>query len=197
MSMIYSLVSRDQVVLTDFTPHSGNFSQVALDVHHPPFRSLPKLTCKKHLDSTPLPTILISFMGYAGAIFGGAIIYLLASFHHKAARIFSITLLILFISSIVFWVRDVLTFIIIICLILLVAVQFKLPNSIYLQRALKVLGLVVLINSLFSPLYLIDGRSRGDGAALAQLTFIPEIVWVILWSSIAIAALYWLAKKSR
>ena len=30
--MIYSLVAREQVVLVDYTPHSGNFSQVALDV---------------------------------------------------------------------------------------------------------------------------------------------------------------------
>jgi hypothetical protein len=30
MSMIYSLVARENVVLTDYTSFSGNFSQVAL-----------------------------------------------------------------------------------------------------------------------------------------------------------------------
>jgi hypothetical protein len=30
--MIYALVSREQVVLCDYTSHSGNFSQVSLEV---------------------------------------------------------------------------------------------------------------------------------------------------------------------
>lgn len=32
LSMIYSFIAREQVVLTDYTSESGNFSQVALEV---------------------------------------------------------------------------------------------------------------------------------------------------------------------
>ena len=54
----------------------------------------------------------------------------------------------------------------------------------------------MLINSLMSPLYLLDGQARGDGAALADLTFIPEVIWVAIWFSVALFAIYRLSKVS-
>lgn len=56
MSMIYSLVSREQVVLVDYSAFSGNFSQVALEVLHLSIRFLEKPIYQKLLDSLPLPT---------------------------------------------------------------------------------------------------------------------------------------------
>lgn len=56
MSMIYSLVARDQVVLTDYSAHQGNFSQVSLEVSHRQRRSSARPTCPKPSDSTSLPT---------------------------------------------------------------------------------------------------------------------------------------------
>jgi hypothetical protein len=47
-----------------------------------------------------------------------------------------------------------------------------------------------------SPLYLLDGQARGDGAALADLTFIPEVIWVAIWFSVALFAIYRLSKVS-
>jgi len=62
--------------------------------------------------------------------------------------------------------------------------------------ALKLTGILVLVNSLYSPWYLIDGRSLGDGAALAELTMIPEFIWVLIWSLLGLLSLVILAKKS-
>jgi len=139
--------------------------------------------------------LLISFMGYAGAILWGSLIYSIASINRKVAKNFSALIMLLIITSLIFWVRDVLTFIIVSIVLGLFFIQFKLPNSAHLQKILKLTGMMVLLNSLLSPLYLLDGRSLGDGARLANITFIPELIWVIIWSISAVYALIILSKK--
>lgn len=139
-------------------------------------------------------SILISLMGYGGAILWGGLLYSLASMHRNIARVFSIILLCLLSASILLWVRDLLTLFIILVLIVLVASQLKFSSHKILQKLLQVTGLLVLINSLMSPLYLLDGQARGDGAALADITFIPEIFWVVLWFSAALFMTYRLSK---
>ncbi|NQY49130.1 MAG: M50 family metallopeptidase, partial [Colwellia sp.] len=54
-----------------------------------------------------------------------------------------------------------------------------------------------LLNCLFSPTYLFDGRDLGDGAALASMTMVPELVWVLIWCVLAMAALYSLIKTNQ
>lgn len=139
-------------------------------------------------------TLLISLMGYGGAILWGGLLFSLASMHRNIARAFSIILLCLLSASILLWVRDLLTLFIVLVLILLVAAQLKFSSHKMLQKLLQVTGLLVLINSLMSPLYLLDGQARGDGAALADITLIPEIVWVIIWFSAALFMTYRLSK---
>ena len=68
---------------------------------------------------------------------------------------------------------------------------FKLLTFMYL------FGLLILLNSVSSPYYLLDGRHIGDGATLATMTFIPEMLWVFIWFSIAVLALYSLYKSSK
>jgi hypothetical protein len=140
---------------------------------------------------------LISFMGYAGAILWGSMIYSLASIHRKVAQVFSVLLMCLLVFSIVLWVRDLLTFIIVSVLLMLVIAQFKFSSQRYRQKMVQITGLLVLLNSLQSPLYLLDGRSLGDGSALAQLTFIPELVWVLIWFAMALFAAFLLSKYTR
>jgi hypothetical protein len=141
--------------------------------------------------------LVISFAGYAGATLWGWGIYKLASTHQKVAQIFSIVIFILLITSIVFWGRDLLTWIILSVLALLFLVTIKLYKTSYLQRLMQLFGLLILLNSLSSPSYLLDGRHLGDGAALASSTFIPEFIWIFIWFSIALFALYNLYKASR
>jgi hypothetical protein len=139
-------------------------------------------------------SLLISLMGYGGAIIWGGLLFSLASVHRNIARVFSIVLLCLLTTSILLWVRDLLTLFIVLVLVLLVAAQLKFSSHKALQKMLQVTGLLVLINSLMSPLYLIDGQAKGDGAALANITLIPEIVWVALWFVSALFMTYRLSK---
>jgi hypothetical protein len=139
-------------------------------------------------------SFLISLMGYGGAIIWGGLLFSLASVHRNVARVFSIILLCLLSSSILLWVRDLLTLFIVLVLIVLVAAQVKFSSHKSLQKMLQVTGLLVLINSLMSPLYLLDGQAKGDGAALANITLIPEIVWVAIWFVSALFVTYRLSK---
>tara|TARA_R110001592_G_scaffold1774_8_gene10499 strand:+ start:712 stop:1395 length:684 start_codon:yes stop_codon:yes gene_type:complete len=142
-------------------------------------------------------SFIISFAGYAGATLWGWGIYKLASAHQKVAQVFSILLFILIVSSIVFWGRDLLTWFILGVLAVLFLLTIKLKKIHYLQRLMQLFGLLILLNSLSSPSYLLDGRHLGDGAALAAMTFIPEIIWVLIWFSIALLALYSLYKATK
>jgi hypothetical protein len=140
---------------------------------------------------------VISFAGYAGATLWGWGIYKLASAHKKIAKVFSILLFLLLLSSIVFWGRDILTWFILGVLAFLFLLTIKLHKTHYLQRLLQLFGLLILLNSLSSPSYLLDGRHLGDGAALASITYIPEFIWVLIWFSIALFALYSLYKTTK
>ncbi len=138
---------------------------------------------------------VISFLGYAGATFWGWAIYRVASAHKRAAQVFSVIMLLLLASSLVFWVRDLLTIIILLVLAIMFVLTVKMRQLNILQLLIQFLGLSILLNSLFSPTYLLDGRDLGDGAALAAITFVPEFIWVISWFALALAALYLLAKR--
>ncbi len=142
-------------------------------------------------------SFLISFSGYAGASLWGWLIFKLANSHQRIAQIFSGLMIALLLASIVFWARDVLTMIILSCLAVMFVFTVKMRRLYYLQLFLKFFGLSILLNSLFSPTYLFDGRDLGDGAALSSMTMVPEIVWVISWCAIAIVALYSLIKSNK
>ena len=142
-------------------------------------------------------SFVISFAGYAGATLWGWGIYKLASAHQRAAQIFSAIVFILLIFSIIFWGRDLLTWFILAVLAMIFLLTVKLQRVHYLQRLMQLFGLLILLNSLSSPSYLLDGRHLGDGAALASMTFIPEIIWVLTWFSLALLALYSLYKAAR
>jgi hypothetical protein len=75
--------------------------------------------------------------------------------------------------------------------------KFKYSKLSYLQVSLQLTGALILLNSVKSPWYLIDGRNIGDGAALSQLTGIPEFLWVVVWFSIGVGGIVWLARTSK
>lgn len=137
---------------------------------------------------------VISFFGYAGAVFWGIIIYYFAAMHQRVAQIFSAIIIVLLLSTIIFWVRDLLSFVIMAVLLAIILIKFKLQNLRYFQTLLQIIGAAILLNSIKSPWYLIDGRSLGDGATLANLTAIPEFVWVCIWFALGIVGLIKIAK---
>ena len=138
-----------------------------------------------------------SFMGYAGASLWGALIYALASMNQKLTRVISSVIIGLLLLSCVLWTKDLLTLIILITLVLLFSFKLTLSDNRFAQKALQLIGLTVLLNAFMSPFYLLDGRALGDGASLAELTFIPEIVWVLIWSAFSGVLLFKLASLHK
>jgi hypothetical protein len=138
--------------------------------------------------------VIISFFGYAGATFWGWAIYRLAYAHQRAAQVFSGIMLLLLACSLIFWVRDILTLFILLILAAMFVMAIKVRQLATLQLLMQFFGLSILLNSLFSPTYLLDGRNLGDGAALASASFIPEFIWVLIWFVLALVATYSLAK---
>jgi len=140
----------------------------------------------------------ISFFGYAGAILWGGLIYSFAGQHQRLAQFFSAFIILLLSASILLWVRDLLTIIILASLITMFIMTIKLKRLTMLQKFVQLLGIIVLLNSLFSPLYLLDGRNLGDGATLSSSTGIPEVLWVTIWSGLALAMIVFLSRlKAR
>ncbi len=137
---------------------------------------------------------LISFSGYAGAIGWGVLLFKVANFRQAFSRYITYVVLFLLITSCVLWVRDVLTLLICLVLIALFLATSKLKNYWVFPILLKVMALMVLLNGFQSPLYLIDGRGIGDGSALADITYIPEVVWIVIWAALAGYSLYRLSK---
>ena len=140
--------------------------------------------------------LLISFMGYAGASIWGAMLFSIASVNKRLALMFSSALMALLVLCLIFWVRDVLTLVIVALVLALLVLPYKFKKIHYLQPFMQLTGMMVLLNSLYSPLHLFDGRSIGDGAALANITLIPELVWVAIWMAIAAFSLYLLSKST-
>ncbi|TRX57128.1 M50 family metallopeptidase [Thalassomonas sp. M1454] len=140
---------------------------------------------------------LIAFSGYAGAVAWGVLIYKIADLKSSYSKYFSYFILALLVISSVLWVRDFLTLFICALLIALFLLSVKISHFQLLPLVLKIIALMVLLNSFQSPLYLIDGRGIGDGSALSQLTFIPEFVWIAVWTGLGAISIYRLGRKGK
>ncbi len=139
---------------------------------------------------------LVSFAGYSGAIIWGAIIYLGARSPGGSSRWMAAVVLSLMIISGLLWARDIITILIMLVISGLLYASFTYVKGQLFHRLMAFSGIYVLVSAARSPLALIDGRDRGDGAALSDLTYIPEIIWVAVWSLMAIATLVVLWKMS-
>jgi hypothetical protein len=134
---------------------------------------------------------LVSFSGYSGAVLWGALLYrVVGATNQHLARFLVAILGILVLVSGILWVRDlVTTFIFAVILVMIIAAhavgRFQLT-----QWVVRFIALYVMLSAARTPLYLLDGRSRGDGEALASMTYVPEILWVLIWEVIALWALW-------
>jgi hypothetical protein len=73
----------------------------------------------------------------------------------------------------------------------------KLQDTRIVKSALKFIGIFVLLDAIKAPLHLIDGRHYGDGARLADLTGIPELIWVLVWLVLGLIGAFFLWKKNK
>ncbi|MES9831716.1 MAG: M50 family metallopeptidase [Candidatus Thiodiazotropha sp. DIVDIV] len=139
---------------------------------------------------------LILFSGYAGSGLWGSLIYFLSSIgEEKRSKAIAFTMSALVIITGLLWARDAVTFV-----ILGVIASIFILSSVYFSNKLthsvtSFIALYVALNAFRSPLDLLDGRDIGDGSALADLTMLPEVVWILSWCGISFFFLYLLFRK--
>lgn len=136
-------------------------------------------------------SFLISFFGYFGSAVWGLLVYLVAdNMKPRSAHIVMGLLIAAFFLVMVLWAENTSTFIILAVMITLFSASFKYADSKALKSLLQFIGIFVLLDAIRSPLALIDGRDRGDGARLADLTFVPELVWIGVWMLSGLSMLF-------
>ncbi len=141
---------------------------------------------------------LITNAGYIGATIWGYLIYEMADeLSPKNTNRVAAGIAILIALTTLLYARDTISWLILGALCALFLSILKLRHATLMKSALKFIGIYVLLDAIRSPLYLIDGRDIGDAAALAKSTFLPEIVWILLWFCFALFAAYHLYKHNK
>lgn len=132
---------------------------------------------------------LEALAGYGGTVVWGALIYLPAGERQRAAVWLAGLLAAVVLLSTLLWVRDLqsLTIAGIIAAVLITILRLRRHFSVAL--VVQFAGLYVMANAVRAPLRLVDGHHNGDGATLADLTGVPELIWVLLWEALAVGAL--------
>jgi len=142
-----------------------------------------------------IPSV-ISFAGYAGAVIWGCFLYILGiSSSVKTTRYLSVIFAVAILLTLLLWMKGHSSNYIIMPFIisLFFLAFYSAENHAYIpQLFLKFSGVYVVISAIRSPLYLIDGKAIGDGAALQQSTGLPEAVWITIWLGFACAGLFFL-----
>ncbi|MBL1277655.1 MAG: M50 family metallopeptidase [Ectothiorhodospiraceae bacterium] len=134
---------------------------------------------------------LISFAGYAGAAVWGSLLVLTVVHAGQRRAHFVAGFLALFVlMSGVLWARDLITIPILAVITGLCVLAYRYGARKPVEYFMQFMGAYVILDALKSPLYLIDGRSLGDGAALAEITLLPEIAWVGIWEVFALLCVW-------
>jgi hypothetical protein len=141
---------------------------------------------------------IIAFSGYAGSAIWGMLIYLCAgTLSPTNSKIMVAIMLVMLVTTIVLWAHDLVTLIILAGLLLMYCLPLYRSLWMSISSLIQLVGIYVLLESIRSPLYLIDGRDLGDGNALARLTGVPEIIWVGGWFFISLCCLFFLRGASK
>ncbi|MEN8132596.1 MAG: M50 family metallopeptidase [Pseudomonadota bacterium] len=133
---------------------------------------------------------LVLISGYAGSALWGCLVYLsVTSGKARSANIIAAMLAALVTLTGVLWARDLVTILILLAIVGLFAAAYRYGSRQLTRRFVEFIGVYVVLDAIRSPFSLIDGQSLGDGSALTDMTYIPEIIWIMLWSLMAISCL--------
>lgn len=137
---------------------------------------------------------LILFSGYAGSALWGTLIHGSVSARHAKAIALALSLCVSLAGLL--WVRDWITPGILLCIVAMFLLAYRYGSRKWSHRFVEFVGLYVVLEAVRAPLYLLDGRSIGDGGALADLTWLPEFVWIAVWVAIALGCVFLLYTRA-
>ncbi|NOZ54536.1 MAG: M50 family metallopeptidase [Gammaproteobacteria bacterium] len=140
---------------------------------------------------------LVTFAGYTGAVAWGAIIYIGARARETISRWLAVVVLGMILISGILYARDIITILIMFVISGTLYLSFRYVIGDIFPRFMEFAGIYVMVSAAQAPLDLIDGRHYGDGATLANVTWLPEIIWVLIWSGIAIGSMVLLWRQQK
>jgi hypothetical protein len=136
---------------------------------------------------------IVAFSGYAGSAIWGMLIYLCAgALSPTNTKIMTAIMVAMLATTVVLWVRDLATLIILAALLFMYSLPLYRSLWMSVSTFIQLVGIYVLLESIRSPLYLLDGLDLGDGSTLARISGVPEIVWIGGWFFIAFSCLVFL-----
>lgn len=139
---------------------------------------------------------ITAFSGYAGGILWGALIYIMVdNASPKSADRIAILIIGLLSLTLLLWARDMTTFFILAVMVIPFAVILKTKELAAEKYFMQFVGLYMVLDAIKTPTYLLDGRKKGDGATLQELTWIPEIIWILIWLSLGGFTLLFLFRR--
>lgn len=126
-----------------------------------------------------VPTLLA---GYLGASLWGAALYM-GGWLLGDSGVTMWLKLELGVLGVVFllWARDWRTWVILLFIAGAYGLAITKVSHVYLPLFLQFAGIYIMLNAVRAPLFLIDGQHVGDGADLANILYIPEGIWILLW----------------
>lgn len=135
--------------------------------------------------------LLVSFSGYLGAVGWGMLIYVSSLRDRYSVAKNSLGVMAVGIAlSLGLWGKDFVTYVIGVFMVVLLMLLLRFRSAFWVSFMVKFCGIYIMVSAVRSPLALIDGKDVGDGAYLAQLTGIPELLWVLGWEALALLALW-------
>ncbi|MCU7845150.1 MAG: M50 family metallopeptidase [Candidatus Thiodiazotropha sp. (ex Monitilora ramsayi)] len=142
--------------------------------------------------------VLILISGYAGSSLWGVLVFISGS----STKAYNSTIAMLVPASVialvtVLWARDVVTLVILITMFILLVMAYRFVGLGVIRYIVQFSGVYVVLNSIRSSLSLVDGKSVGDGSALAEITHIPELIWVVVWCFVAVICLLYLYRRAH
>jgi len=140
---------------------------------------------------------LVAFAGYTGAVMWGAIIFYGARLSGKSSRWLSILVMSLIVISAALWVRDMATIVIVAVISSMLYVSFRYIIGQWFPRFMEFAGVYLMVSATRAPTYLLDKKQIGDGANLAKMTHVPEIIWISIWVMIATLSIYLVWRLQR
>lgn len=128
---------------------------------------------------------LVVFAGYGGAIFFGAIIFIAGNDnnHRRSSLICNVLAGIVGFTA-VFWVRDLVTAVIVVGILLSFGVLGRWDNALT-HNLFRFIGMFVVLSGIYAPtwqwFHILRGSNSSDAARLAEVTLIPSLFWIGLW----------------
>jgi len=138
---------------------------------------------------------LVAFSGYAGASIWGGLIYAGARMTGRASKWLSLLVAVFMAITAILWAKDLVTWVVLSVMCVTLYISFHYIIGSIFPFFMEFAGIYVMVSAIRAPVYLLYDANAGDGANLADMTYIPEVLWVAIWCVFACSVLYFIWRR--